>query len=201
MSKLEQKEEAERQAAAKDLIAKNREQLNNDGYSYVAGNPQGDVTVIEFFDYNCGYCKRVRSALVQLIEEDKNVRVVLKEFPVLHDRQPGSMVAAKAAVAAVAQGEKYWAFHNEMLSHEGVVTEATVFELAGKVSLDVERLKRDMADPSIGQRIDQNHKIAEEMKIDGTPSFIIGDAFVPGAIDIEELKRLVAEARAKCETC
>jgi protein-disulfide isomerase len=201
MGKLDEKEDAARQAASKDLIAKNRAQLNNDGYSYVAGNQAGDVTVIEFFDYNCGYCKKVRPSLLKLIEEDKGVRLVLKEFPVLHDRQPGSMVAARAATAAVAQGEKYWGFHNEMLGHDGAVTEATVFELAGKAGLDVERLKRDMADPSIDQRIEQNHKLAENMKIDGTPSFIIGDAFVPGAVDIDELKRLVAEARAKCETC
>jgi protein-disulfide isomerase len=201
MSKLDEKEDAARQTAAKEAIAKNRAQLNNDGYSYVAGNPTGDVTVIEFFDYNCGYCKRVRPALVQLLEEDKNVRLVLKEFPVLHDRQPGSMVAARAATAAVAQGEKYWTFHNGMLSHEGVVTEEVVYELAGKAGLDLERLKRDMEDPSIKQRIDQNHKMAEDMSIDGTPSFIIGDAFVPGAIDLDELKRLVAAARAKCETC
>jgi protein-disulfide isomerase len=202
MSKLDEKEDAARQAAAKDLIAKNRAKLNNDGYSFVAGNPSGDVTVIEFFDYNCGYCKKVRPSLLKLIEEDKGVRLVLKEFPVLHDRQPGSMVAARAATAAAAsQGDKYWSLHNEMLGHDGVVTEAVVFELAGKAGLDLERLKRDMADPSVDQKIEQNHKMAEEMKIDGTPSFVIGDAFVPGAIDVDELKRLVAEARAKCETC
>jgi protein-disulfide isomerase len=201
MGKLEEKENAERQAVAKDLIAKNRSQLNNDGYSYVAGNQAGDVTVIEFFDYNCGYCKKVRPALLQLLDEDKNVRLVLKEFPVLHDRTPGSMVAARAAAAAVAQGEKYWSFHNELLSHEGVITEDVVYEVAGKVGLDVGRLKTDMSDPNIAQRIDKNHKMAEDLKIDGTPSFIIGDALVPGAVDLDELKKLIAEARAKCETC
>jgi protein-disulfide isomerase len=201
MDKLQQQEDEARASQAKAAIAQNRQELNSDGYSYDAGNPKGDVTVIEFFDYNCGYCKRMRPDLVKLLEEDKNVRLVLKEFPVLTDRTPGSLVAARAGVAAVAQGDKYWAFHNKLLSNDGVVTEARVFEIAASVGLDVERLKRDMNDPSIQQRIDRNHKMAETLRIDGTPSFVIGDVMSPGAMNLDELKSLVAKAREKCETC
>lgn len=202
MDKLQQKQDADQSAAAKEAIAKNRTELNSDGYSYVAGNKDGDVTIVEFFDYNCGFCKKVRPSLVQLIEEDKNVRIVLKEFPVLHDRAPGSMVSARAAMTvASTQGDKYWAFHNQLLSNEGVVTEARVFEIAAEVQIDVEKLKKDMADPSVDQRLERNGKLAEALKIDGTPAFIIGDTLAPGAMELDEIKKLVAEARAKCETC
>ena len=197
MNKLDEKQVAERAAAAKTIIAENRKALNDDGYSFVGGNPNGDVTVIEFFDYRCIYCKHTRPNILALLEADPNVRLVLKEFPILG---PDSEIAAKAAMASLAQG-KYWDFHNKMLGAEEKVTEARVYELARDAGLDVERLKRDMAAPAIEEHIKANYDMAQKLGIDGTPSFIIGDTLISSAQTLDELKQHVAAARAKCETC
>ena len=197
MNKLDEKQIAERAAEAKKIIAENRKALDDDGYSFVAGNPKGDVTVIEFFDYNCVYCRHTRPNVLALIEADPNVRVVLKEFPILG---PASETAARAAMASVAQG-KYWDYHNKMLGAEEKMDEARIYALAQEAGLDVERLKRDMAAPAIEEHIKEIYGLAEKLRIDGTPTFIIGDTLVSSAQTLDELKEHVAAARAKCETC
>lgn len=181
----------ERMATAS--VRENAEALFNDGYSHVAGNPRGDVTVVEFFDYTCPYCKLVNPSLKKLIESDRNVRVVFKEWPI---RGGEAEFASRAAIASEAQG-KYMAFHDALMAHRGALNEKTVFEIAARVGLDVERLKQDMRAPKVQEVIDRNRELGAALNLRGTPAFIIGDKLVPGAIEYDEMARQVAEARKK----
>lgn len=172
-------------------ITDNRQHLLDDGHSYVAGNPKGDVTIVEFFDYTCGYCKMVAPTLKKLLAEDKCVRLVLKEWPI---RGAEAELASKAAIASRAQG-KYLAFHEALLGHRGALNETVIFTTAAKVGLDVERLKKDMAEPEVARIIDANRKLGAAMNLRGTPAFIIGDELIPGAVGYDELVKQVAAAR------
>jgi len=194
MNALEAKQQAETTKASKAAILANRKAIFEDGISFVAGNPQGDVTIVEFFDYRCGYCKQVQPSLMALLKEDSKVRLVLKEMPVLG---PESVIAARAAVAALEQdkGARYFDFHNAMMEFRGQITEAEVFRLAGKAGLDTARLKTDMAAPKTEQILRANLTLADTLGIQGTPGFIIGDQLVPGAVPLDTLRQLVKDAR------
>lgn len=194
MNALETKQQAEAGKAAKAAIVANRKAIFEDGVSYVAGNPKGDVTIVEFFDYRCGYCKQVQPSLMTLLKEDSKVRLVLKELPVLG---PESVLAARVAVAALEQdkGAKYLGFHNAMMEFRGQLTEAEVFRMAGAAKLDIARLKTDMATPKTEQILRANLALADTLGIQGTPGFVIGDQLVPGAIPLDTLRQLVKEAR------
>lgn len=172
-------------------LAQNYTALYEDGFSYVGGNKDGDVTMIEFFDYNCGYCKRALKAVERLKKEDKNLRVIYKEFPILSET---SYTASKAAMAAMKQG-KYEVFHTAMLSNRGSLTEDRIFEIAKKVGLDVKILAKDMTSPIMERNIKVNHNLAQVLEITGTPGFIIGNAIIPGALPYEELAKLIKKAR------
>jgi protein-disulfide isomerase len=180
-----------RDKAAAALVAHRRELLE-DPESPVAGNPRGNVTLVEFFDYRCPYCKQVVPAIDALLAEDKQLRFVYKEFPILG---ADSVTAAKAALAARKQG-KYDAMHRALMAMKGQLNEAAVFKVAGSAGLDVERLKRDMAAPEIERMLKANHKLAEVLEIRGTPAFVVGDEIVPGAISLDALRQLVEVARA-----
>lgn len=186
---LVKKAEAQRQA-----LTANAKALFDDGVSYVAGNPKGDVTLVEFFDYRCGYCKQVQPSLQTLIKEDPKLRVVLKELPVLG---PDSVIAARAAIAALEQdkGGKYFAFHNAMMGFRGQLTEPEVFRMATASGLDLTKLKADMAAPKVEQVIRANLALAEKLGINGTPGFVIGQELVPGAISLDAMRQLVKAAR------
>ena len=192
IEELRAREERSADEKAKAGIAENQGAIYSDGYSYAAGNPNGDVTLIEFFDYRCGYCKKVRSEIVDLLEQDKNVRVIIKELPIL---SAVSHEASKAAIAALNQGgDLYWKLHQAMLSADDLDSDA-IYEIAGQVGLDVARLKKDMEDPSVEDKIMKNHDLAEKLGVDGTPAFIIGEQLVPGYLSADELKSIVASHR------
>jgi protein-disulfide isomerase len=176
--------------AAQSLV-EHKSELLNDPNSPVAGNPQGDVTLVEFFDYRCPYCKQVEPSLEALLGEDRKLRLVYKELPVLG---PDSMVASRVALAARKQG-KYDAFHRDMMALKGQINEAAIFKVAGSVGLDVERLKRDMNAPEIGRMLKDNTSLAEALQIRGTPGFVIGNEIIPGAVDLGTLKEMIADAR------
>ncbi|MGD1878927.1 MAG: DsbA family protein [Kiloniellaceae bacterium] len=182
--------EAERLSAA---IAEEAEALTADPTAPVIGNPEGDITLVEFFDYRCPYCKRMTETLAALIEEDPQVRVVMKEFPILSQE---SVQAARAALAAERQG-KYNAFHFALMAGGGGFTEDEILAVADSVGLDTEKLQSDMQDPEIEAALRRNHALAEKIGITGTPAFVIGKTLVPGAISLEELRSKLAEARAK----
>ena len=167
--------------------------LFHDAADQVLGNPQGNVTIVEFFDYRCPYCKRVTPTLMQTLRRDGNIRLVLKEFPILG---PNSVLATHAAIASVKQG-KYAAFHLALLGSPVALDEATIMSIAEATGLDTARLAADMKDPAIDAVVKRNYALAEELKIDGTPAFIIGDELVPGALDDATLEHLVKVARSK----
>jgi protein-disulfide isomerase len=173
------------------VLAQRRHDIFEDPNSPVAGNPQGDVTLVEFFDYRCPYCKQVEPAIEALLGEDKQLRMVYKEFPVLG---PESVTAARAALAARKQG-KYEGLHRALMALKGQINDAAIFNTAKSVGLDVERLKRDMAAPEIDRMLKANHELADALEIHGTPAFVIGDEIVPGAVSGDALRQLIEVAR------
>jgi protein-disulfide isomerase len=189
--------QAERMAVA---IKENSAELFRPTGSPVVGNLKGDVPVIEFFDYNCGYCKKALSEVSHLIDKDKKVRVILKEFPIL---AKGSEEASRVALAAKMQG-KYWEFHRTMLENQGQANEASALRVAEKLGLDMTRLKKDMASPEVKKEIDDTRQLATKMGIQGTPHFIVGDRIIAGAPEnlTELLGKHVAEVRKEgCKMC
>jgi protein-disulfide isomerase len=163
-------------------------------------NAKGDVPVIEFFDYNCGYCKKAFPEVKALVETDKKVRLILKEFPIL---AKGSEEASRVALAAKMQG-KYWEFHRAMLENQGQANEASALRVAERLGLDMARLRKDMTAPEVKKEIDATHQLANKMGIQGTPHFIVGDKIIPGAPEnlLELLNKHAAEVRKEgCKVC
>jgi protein-disulfide isomerase len=178
--------------ASAALVAR-RHEVFDDPDAPIAGNPRGNASLVEFFDYRCPYCKQVEPSLEALLAADRQLRFVYKEFPVLG---PESVIAARAALAARQQG-KYDAMHRALMALKGQIDEAAVFKVAGSVGLDVERLKRDMTAPDIDRMLKANTNLASALDIRGTPGFVIGDEIVPGAISLDDLKHLIDAARGK----
>jgi len=163
-------------------------------------NAKGDVPVVEFFDYNCGFCKKAFPEVAQLIDKDKKVRLILKEFPIL---AKGSEEASRVALAAKLQG-KYWEFHRAMLENQGQANEASALRVAERLGLDMARLKKDMAAPEVKKEIDDTRALANKMGIQGTPHFLVGDKIIAGAPEnlLELLNKHAAEVRKEgCKVC
>ena len=179
------------EAKAEKALNDRRSEIFDDPATPMGGNAQGDVTIVEFFDYRCPYCKQMQPSLETLLKEDHKLRFVYKEMPVLG---AASVAAAHAALAAQRQG-KYEAFHTAMMAAKGQITDDTVFKVASSVGLDIDRLKRDMTAPAIGEAINKNLALAEALNITGTPGFIIGGKIVTGALDPESLRKRIADAR------
>jgi len=187
----EAKIKQDKAADARQAIATYRKELLADATSPVGGNPEGDVTIVEFFDYRCPYCKQVEPALEALVKEDPKIRVVYKEFPVLGAE---SVFASRMALAAAKQ-DKYFAFHNAMMSTKGQITEKVILQVAATAGIDLAKAKADMNAAPINDIIHHNYTLAEALDINGTPAFIIGNVLIPGATDMDGLKKLVADAR------
>jgi protein-disulfide isomerase len=187
----EAKANSDADAKTAQALRDRRREIFNDPATPVGGNPEGDVAIVEFFDYRCPYCKQVEPALKALLDQDRKLRFVYKEMPVLG---APSVTAAHAALAARLQG-KYETFHAVMMATKGQISDEVVYQVAGSIGLDVDRLKRDMAAPEIDQALKANLALASALDIHGTPGFIIGEHVVPGAIDLDALKNLVADAR------
>ncbi|MSP67854.1 MAG: DsbA family protein, partial [Alphaproteobacteria bacterium] len=175
------------------VVAALAEELTADPASPVLGNPKGDVTVVEFSDYRCGYCKSVHPTLMELLKRDGNVRLVIKEFPILG---PESVEAAKAALAANRQG-KFAAVNERLMAFKGQLTRDAILQVAREAGVDVKRLQADMEAPEIMQALQRNRKLASKLEINGTPGFVIGQKVVPGAIPLEQFEELVKAARAR----
>ena len=197
---LETKRNEAQSAAQKQAMEQNREKLFESPRQVVLGNPQGDVTMVEFFDYNCGYCRRALTDMLELIREDPKLRVVLKEFPVLG---PGSTEAARVSIALKRQGnDKYLAFHQKMLGDRGEANEQRALDTAKSIGADMARLRKDMADPEVQATLEESFKLANALGLTGTPSYVIGQGVVPGAVGAAALKEKIGEARAACgATC
>ncbi len=181
----------EAQAAAR--LDGAREALERDPATPVAGNPDGDVTIVEFFDYRCGYCAKVLPAIQALIAADPGIRYVFKEYPILG---PDSVTAARASLAVWKLApERYMDFHSALLTTRGSLNEARILKLAESLGLDVAALKATMSEGWVEAAIQANYQLGRILNINGTPAFIVGDEVVPGAIGIEQLQELVKRAR------
>jgi protein-disulfide isomerase len=167
--------------------------LLRDPATPVLGNPEGDVAVVEFFDYTCPFCKAVEPRLQKLLQDDKGVKLVVKEFPIL---SPVSLIAAKAALASVKQG-KYESFHQALLGFRGRLETSTVFEIAKSVGLDVDRLRKDMDAPEISDQIIANFNLARALNITTTPAFIVGTHMLTEPSAEIDFAKTVAAARIK----
>jgi protein-disulfide isomerase len=179
---------AARQRAA---IAKNQRVLMNDPASPVGGDPSGDVTLVEFFDYRCAYCRRVVSSLRALLDEDRDLRLVFKDLPVLG---PDSVRAARAALASRKQNG-YVPFHFALMAADDLSLPA-IRATAERLGLDPDQLEADMAAPEVNAAIEANYALANELGIEGTPAFVIGEQLIPGAVDKARLEQLIQQARA-----
>lgn len=191
MGELKKRQESVAQDSARKAIAERRKEILNDPATPVGGNAKGTVTVVEFFDYHCAYCKQVQGPMQTLIKEDGNIRIVYKELPILRDE---SRLAAQAALASNIQG-KYEAYHNALMSARGVLTKERILQIAKETGLDVAKLEKDMMTPDISAAIDRNLELARVLDVSGTPAFVIGDQIVPGAIGIDEFRKIIANAR------
>ncbi|MDX0973331.1 thioredoxin domain-containing protein [Sinorhizobium medicae] len=187
--------DARQQAAEENeltaVLAQRHDEVFNDPNSPVGANPKGDAILVEFFDYNCPYCRSATPILDKLEQDDKGLRLVFKEYPILG---PSSLFAARAALASQKQG-KYLVFHKAMMTHEGRITETSSLEVASEIGLDVERLKKDMQDPAIDEAIKRNVALAQALRISGTPTFVAGKEILRGLADATAMKRLIASAR------
>jgi len=197
---------SKRQAAAdavkhESSIATNANTIFNSPRGVIIGNRDGDVTFVEFFDYNCGYCKRAMSDMLDLMKADSKLKVVLKEFPVLGQ---GSIEAAQVAVAVRMQdptGKKYLDFHQKLLGGRGQADKARALAAAKDLGLDMAKLEKDMTSPEAKATLEENFKLAEEMGMNGTPSYVIGKQIVVGAVGVEGLRKKISQARCGKATC
>jgi protein-disulfide isomerase len=190
MMALEAKEQQAKAEEARKALTAQADKLLNDPASPVGGNPKGDVTVVEFFDYRCGYCRKVSPTVATLIESDPNVRVVYKEFPILG---PESLVASRAALAANLQG-KYAEFHKGLMASDDI-NDALIMKLATDTGLDLARFNTDRESAQISAALDATYALAGALNINGTPAFVIGQQLIPGAAGLDAMKLAVALAR------
>ena len=183
--------EAQALAAAQALEAQ-KGALHNDPNAPVMGNPDGDVTIVEFFDYNCGYCRRVFPSVKELIAGDDNIRVVMREWPILGEE---SVFAARAALASRKQG-KYAEFHDALMANEGRASQANVLSIADDLGMDITQLQADMAGPEVDAHIATSRQLTQALGLNGTPAFVFGDQLVPGAIELNQMQQLIEQLRS-----
>jgi len=199
MQELDRKQQAAEDAARSDSLKAMSSEIFHNQDDLVGGNPKGKVAMVEFFDYNCGYCKRAFPDVMKLIDGDKDLKLVMKEFPILG---PGSVYAARAALASRKQG-KYWEYHLAMMAHEGRVDEAVADQIAEAQGLDLKKLKADMDSDEVTQVINHNMQLADSLKIQGTPAFIIDQTVIPGAVGYDALTAAIKQVRDSggCKLC
>ena len=197
MAELEKRQAVAEAEKARSAVKNHSEAIFNSPRQVTLGNPQGDVTFVEFFDYNCGYCKRALDDMNALMAKDPKLKVVLKEFPVLG---PGSTEAAKVAVAVRMQdktGKKYLEFHQKLLTGRGQADRARALAVAKDVGLDMARLEKDLKSDEIDATLAESMKLAEALGLNGTPSYVIGNDVVIGAVGLAALGQKIDAARAQ----
>jgi protein-disulfide isomerase len=193
---LEAREKAAETKARQEIVSDSSGLLYSGANQAVIGNPNGKITLVEFFDYNCGYCKRALSDLARLMKDNPDLRVVLRDFPIL---SPGSAEAARVAnaVRLQFQGEKFWQFHQKLLSSRGPVGKADALAAAKDLGADMDRLAKDAAAPGVTAGIEESDKLAKSLQVTGTPSYVIGGDVVVGAVGYDELEAKVENIK-KC---
>jgi protein-disulfide isomerase len=202
MSELEKRQAVAEAEKHRTAVKQYSEVIFSSPRQVTLGNTQGDVTVVEFFDYNCGYCKRAMSDMLDLMKNDAKLKFVLKEFPVLGE---GSMQAAQVAAAVRMQdksgGKKYLEFHQKLLTGRGPADKARALAVAKEIGLDVARIEKDMAGDEVKAQLEESFKLAEALGLNGTPSYVVGNDVVVGAVGLNTLKEKVNAARCGKATC
>ena len=199
LAELEVRRVAEKERRQRESIVASYDELYDDPGSHVTGNLDGDVTVVEFFDYRCGFCKRVFPTVRALMNSDANLRLVYKEFPILG---PESTYASRFALSArKLDPDKYVALHNGMMKVAGRLDRAAVFAVAAELGFEPEAVEAGIGAADISATLDANYRLAERLGVGGTPAFIIGDQVVPGAVSLERFAAIVEETRSSCITC
>ncbi len=193
VNRMHEKEQQQKDADAKGALDKYHDYLYEDKAIPQIGNPKGDITVVEFFDYNCGYCKRAFDVVKKTAESDKNVKIRFIELPIL---SPQSETASKWALAANKQG-KYWEFHKELMSSPAPKTEEHLAEVAKTLGLDVAKLKKDAEGEDVAKELEQNKSVANALGISGTPGFVVGDEILRGFVEYEGFKTIIGDQRKK----
>jgi protein-disulfide isomerase len=193
---LDEKEKSAEETSRKKVLADMGGPIYQSPDSFVIGNPKGTVTLVEFFDYNCGYCRRALDDLDRLMKENKDLKVILRDFPIL---SPNSVQAAIIAGAAHQQfpGEKFWDFHRKLLGSKGMVGKDQAVDVARDLGANMDQLAKDAAKPEIRAAIQGSNEIAKSLSLDGTPSYIIGDGVLVGAVGFDELNTKIGNVR-KC---
>ena len=192
LEKRQQQAEADRHKGA---IAENRDKIFNSKHQVVLGNPKGDITLVEFFDYNCGYCKRALADKIELMKSDPKLRIVIKEFPVLG---PGSIEAASVSIAARMQdpsGQKYFDFHQKLLMGRGQADRTRALAVARESGFDMARMEKDLQSPEVKASLEEVMQLAEALGINGTPSYVVGSSVTAGAVGVAALRQQVDAAR------
>jgi protein-disulfide isomerase len=194
IAELEKRQQEAQRSAQQATLASAGEKLFNSPHGYLVGNPAGDVTLVEFFDYNCSYCKRALSDVRELIKSDPKLKVVLKDLPVLG---PESVEAARVALAAKQQlsGAKLFEYHSRLIETRGRVGAERATALAKEMGLDMARLQRDMAGPEDKEALAESADLAEKLALTGTPAFVVGQEVISGAVGLEALRQSIAAVR------
>ena len=196
-AELDKRRKAEEAGKQAQVLVSEKKSIFRSPHDYVLGNPDGDITVVEYFDYNCGWCKRALNEVLKLTEQDKNVRVVMKEFPIFGEH---STFAAKAALASIKQN-KYWEFHTALMQAKQVTTDNTM-QIAKSVGIDVAALEKEMQDPVYDKAIAENSRIAQALGMQGTPGFIVDSRVNFGYVPASGLKEMLADVRKEgCKVC
>ena len=192
---LEQRQAEEGAQADTELVAQNRAALFEDGHSWVGGNPEGDITIVEFLDYRCGYCKRSHPEVAELISGDGNIRYIIKEFPILGDQ---SVLASRFAVAVqtVAGDEAYKLVSDALMTQRADVTEASLTELSNTLGLETEAIMAEMSSDAVNKVLQSNQLLAQRMQITGTPTFVFEDQMLRGYAPLDAMRQVVDEVRA-----
>ena len=195
ISVLEERRERDAVTRDSDAIERLHDSIFNDGFSYVGGNPDGDVTLVEFLDYRCGFCKRAFPAVEELVASDGNIRFIVKEFPILGDQ---STLAARYAIAAklVAGDADYKRVHDTLMQHDGAVTEGFLARTSRELGLDHDAITELMGNKDVAAVIGKNHALAQALNVQGTPGFILGDIILRGFLELEQMREIVADIRA-----
>lgn len=193
---LEQRQADQAEANDQALVAANEDSIYNDGYSHVAGNPDGDVTLVEFVDYRCGYCRKAFPEINALLEEDGNVRLVYKEFPILGQE---SVTSSRFAIATklVHGDEAYGKMHDALMTLRANATEEVLARMADDMGLDGQKIVARMDDPEVNRQIEENHLLAQRLQITGTPTFVLGGQMIRGYVPQDVMQGMIDDVRAE----
>ena len=191
---LQQREKQQQVQADIDLVSTHADAIFNDGYSWVGGNPDGDITLVEFLDYRCGYCKRAHGEVAELLESDGNIKWIVKELPILGD---ASVLASRFAIAVkqVAGGDSYHAVADALMAFQGDITLPALRRLGSTFGLDMDAVEARMDSPEVTAEIEQTRALAGLLQISGTPTFVMQDELLRGYLPLEQMQALVTDKR------